>query len=186
MRDWLQSLSGGDRRSIGQSNRVVGAVLANRRKFSALIDGLKADDYLIVMRCADAAEQVSRVHPEWLQRYGSILLDLASKVTHQELRWHLAQMLPRLTLSASERRRAIALMEEYLVDKSRIMQAFALQALADFAAADTALRRRWLPRFEAIAHTGSPSSRARARKVIAALQRSHDTHSALSAPRATP
>jgi 23S rRNA (uridine2552-2'-O)-methyltransferase len=52
----------------------------------------------------------------------------------QELRWHLAQMLPRLGL------RGAALMRSYLADPSRIVRAFALTALALFAEEDADLR----------------------------------------------
>jgi len=165
-----RALAGGDRRSIGKSSSVVRRVLREPERFVEIIDGLCDDDPLVRMRCADVAEKVSLKRPEWLRPHKRRLLALAAHVAEQELRWHLAQMLPRLDLDRSERRRAEALMRGYLDDKSRIAQTFALQALADLAIGDAALRRRLLPLIEQLARTGSPAVRARARKLIGALK----------------
>ncbi len=62
----LGKLRGGDRRSIGKSNEVVATVLKEPGLFDALFSGLFADDPLIRMRSADAAEKVTAVHPEYL------------------------------------------------------------------------------------------------------------------------
>jgi hypothetical protein len=122
----LAHLAGGDRRSIGQSDQVAQHVLGHPKKFAEIVGGLSIDDPLIRMRCADVAEKVSRVQPEWLQAHKAALLDLAMRTTQQELRWHLAQMLPRLRLSKKERRGTVAVMFEYLNDKSQIVKTFAM------------------------------------------------------------
>lgn len=171
MSDILSQLGGGDRRSIGRSNLVVRRVLADPRKFGDIIQGLSADDLLVRMRCADVAEKVSVIHAEWLQPYKRLLLDFASHATQQELRWHLAQMLPRLKLSSKERRAAVATMFEYLNDKSRIVKTFSMQALADFANDDSRLRGQLLPLFESVERTGSPAMRARARRLVVRLRK---------------
>jgi hypothetical protein len=162
----LRALTGGDRRSIGKANAVVRKVLRKPERLAEIIDGLCDDDPLVRMRCADVAEKVSLKHPQWLRPYKRRLLALASLAVEQELRWHLAQMLPRLALDRAERRAVEATMRSYLKDKSRIVQAFALQALADLAIDDAALRRRVRPLIEKLAQTGSPAVRARARKLM--------------------
>lgn len=169
MSDLLGKLAGGDRRSIGASNAVVQEVIRDREHFAQIINGLSHSDLLIRMRCADAAEKISRRHPEWPQPHKRTLLALAGSSTEQELRWHLAQMLPRLELTAAERRRTAAILFAYLEDRSRIVQTFALQALADLAISDHALQRRLLPLVEDRQKTGSPAVRARARKLLSAL-----------------
>jgi hypothetical protein len=62
------------------------------------------------MRSAGAVEKVSSQRPEWLAPHKRVLLDIAARTGEQELRWHLAQMLPRLPLTPAERQRAVALM----------------------------------------------------------------------------
>jgi hypothetical protein len=46
-------LTGGDRRSIGKSNRVVHKVLREPARFAEIIAGLGDSNPLVRMRCAD-------------------------------------------------------------------------------------------------------------------------------------
>lgn len=170
MNTLAHELAGGDRRSIGRSNSVVHKVLREPALFAEIIAGLGDDNPLVRMRCADVAEKVSLQHPQWLRPYKRRLFALADRATEQELRWHLAQMLPRLDLDPQERRRVEALMRRYLADKSRIVQTFALQALADLATTDASIRRRVRPLIETLARTGSPAVCARARKLLHGLK----------------
>ena len=167
----LSELTGGDRRSIGRSNVVVRMLLRDPARFEEIIAGLSDDDPLVRMRCADVAEKVSLKHPEWLRPHKRKILRLAALAAEQEMRWHLAQMVPRLTLDRGERRRAEAIMLGYLDDRSRIVKTFAMQALFDLAIDDKAQRQRFVPLFNELARSGSPAMRARARKLIRALTR---------------
>jgi hypothetical protein len=144
--------------------------LRDPQRFTEIIDGLSDEHPLIRMRCADAAEKVSLAHPEWLRPYKRRLLDLAERSVEQEVRWHLAQMLPRLKLDRQERRQTEVILRGYLNDKSRIVKTFAMQALIDLTISDPSLRRRVLSLIEDLGRTGSPAMRARARKLISALQ----------------
>jgi HEAT repeat protein len=161
----VEQLGGGNRRSIGRSNAVAREVAAEPLRFAEIIDGLTHGDQLIRMRSADVAEKVSRRHPDWLQPYKQRLLELAEGSEEQELRWHLAQMLPRLDLANRERRRTEAILREYLKDESRIVQTFALQGLADLSVKDPKLRRTLLPLIDRLQREGSSAVRARARKL---------------------
>ena len=167
-------LRGGDRRSIGKSNIVVGRIVRDPARFAGIIDGLTDDDPLVRMRCADVAEKVSRQHPDWLQSYKRRLLELAATSIEKEVRWHLAQMLPRLNLERAELRRTTKIMFGYLNDESRIVKTFAMQALADLAARDPDLRTKVPSLLQSLAETGSPAVRARARRLISSLTKSKD------------
>jgi HEAT repeat protein len=166
----LDDLKGGDRRSIGKSNLVVSKVLHDPTLFADIIGGISHANPLVRMRAADAAEKVSLIHPEWLGPYKNRLLELAAQATEQELRWHLAQMLPRLDLDPEERTGLFILMRSYLNDRSSIVRTFAMQALADLATHEASSRREIVPLFEELAVTGSPAVRVRARKLIALLR----------------
>lgn len=165
----LAALAGGDRRSIGRSGAVVRQVLADPARFAEIVGGLSDADPIVRLRCADAAEKVSLVHPGWLAPHKQALLDLAMVSVEPAVRWHLAQMLPRLQLDRRQRRRVVVALYRYLDDPSRIVKTFAMQALADLAGSDDALRRELLPRVEEMARTGSPAMRARARKLLVQL-----------------
>lgn len=142
MHDLLRKLAGGDRRSIGQSDRVVCDVLKQPSLFAVVIEGVRHSDPLVRMRCADVAEKVTRPHPEWLTPHKAVLLALAAQTTEQELRWHLAQMLPRLPLTPAEMRCVIARLLEYLADDSSIVKTFAMQARSQTSPRATARCRR--------------------------------------------
>jgi len=169
MNHFLEQLAGGDRRSIGKADDLVKQILAAPERFPDVIAGLAHDDPVVRMRCADVAEKVSKVHPEWLQSHKREVLTHAESAREKEIRWHLAQMVTRLKLTEKERQQAIGIMFEYWEDESRIVQTFALQALADFGDSDVALRKRLRPLLEEAGRTGSAAVRARARILISRM-----------------
>jgi hypothetical protein len=164
--DILKELAGGDRRSIGKADRVVKEILKTPDLFGDLVRGFTHADPLIRMRCADAAEKVSAVHPEWVQRHKQALLSFASSVQEKEARWHMAQMLPRLKLSPGERRSVVALLFKYLEDSSQIVKTSSMQALFEMSETDAKLRARVVPVLRDAVGSGSPAARSRARKLL--------------------
>src|SRR5215467_6481341 len=106
-------LRGGDRRSIGRSNDVVKLVLRAPKRFAELMQCLWSNDPIVRMRAADAAEKISATRPELLRHYKAELLGLLAEAEQIELRWHLAQMIPRLPLTQGERRRATEAFQLY-------------------------------------------------------------------------
>lgn len=165
------ALSGGDRRSIGAAAQVVEYVLHNPAGLGEVIEGISHRDDVIAMRCADVAEKVSAMHPDWLQPFAGDLVKIGGESKQQEVRWHIAQMLPRVRLSRRQRKTAVDLLFEYLGDDSRIVKIFAVTALADLAAAEAGLRNRLVPVLKQFAENGSPAMRNRARKLLAGLAR---------------
>lgn len=161
-------LKGGDRRSIGRSNQVVELVLRAPRRFDELIKCLWSDDPIVRMRAADAAEKVSTIRPELLKPYKTELLGLLAEAEQIELRWHLAQMIPRLPLTQGEGRRAADTLQLYLEDRSSIVRTFALQALADISqnGNDGGLRLAVRDILEQTVVRGTAAMKARARKLL--------------------
>lgn len=117
------------------------------------------------MKAADAAEKVSAVQPELLKPYKTELLGLLAETEQIELRWHLAQMIPRLPLTRDQRRRAAATLQLYLEDRSSIVRTFALQALADLSRSDAELRPIVREILEKTMASGTAAMKARARKL---------------------
>lgn len=175
----LQTLHGGDRRSIGRSNQVVAIIRRQPELFSALIDGMHHADELVRMRAADAAEKLTVTNPQWLQPFKVQLMTLAANTTQQELRWHLAQMLPRLDLSTKDRKLVVTLLLGYLEDESRIVKTFTMQGLVDLARQDPTLANSIRPLISSLTRTGSPSMKSRGRKLLLQLR-------ALTLPRLAP
>jgi hypothetical protein len=127
----VAKLTGGDRRSIGRSNEVVADVLADPSLFDLIFDAISSDNPLIAMRAADAVEKVTATRPELLRPHKRRLLTELALIPQQEVRWHVAQMLPRLSLSARERRQAVGILESYLDDRSGTVRNCARRALAE-------------------------------------------------------
>src|SRR4029077_14377594 len=136
----VDKLRGGDRRSIGKSNHIAKLVLSDPKRFPELVKCLWDEDPIVRMRAADAAEKVTVTVPELLNPHKQELLGLLDEAEQIELRWHLALMVPRLSLSGTERARAAAALQRYLEDRSSIVKTFALQGLADLALQDSNLR----------------------------------------------
>jgi hypothetical protein len=166
----LDQLRGGDRRSIGVSNEVVAAVLREPDRFDELFDCLRAQDEIVRMRAADAIEKITRDRPELLEPNKAVPLNETARLEQQEIRWHVAQLIPRLTLEPSERETAIEILTLYLHDKSRIVRAFALEALGRLSEGDDRLKAWLEPRLKEAIAAGPPSVRAKARRVLRELE----------------
>jgi hypothetical protein len=167
----VAKLGDGDRRSIGRSNEVVADILADPTLFDLIFDAIGSDDPLIGMRAADAVEKVTVRRPELLRPHKGRLLTEFVFIPQQEVRWHVAQMLPRLSLSPLERRQAAEIVESYLDDRSGIVRTCAMQALAELAADDADLRARVVPLLRRLTRDGTPAMRARGRRLLADLTR---------------
>jgi len=145
-------------------------VLRDPALFDVLALGMLHPDVLVRMRAADAAEKVSSRRPELLRPHKRLLLERVACSEEQELRWHLAQMIPRLPLSAKERARAVELLRSYLDDRSSIVKTFAMDALAQLAASDASLRREVVGLLRHLVVTGTPAMRSRGRRLLAAFE----------------
>jgi len=164
----LALLEGGDRRTIGHADQVAAMVSKDSALFPELIAGLWSGDPLVRMRAADATEKVTRGNHELLQAYKKELLGLMAETREQELRWHLAAMVPRLPLSDRERQLAVSLLGGYLEDRSSIVKTTALQGLADLANltdADPSLRPKVIEVLREASRNGTPAMKARSRKL---------------------
>ena len=123
------------------------------------------------MRAADAVEKITAERPDLLHSHKSRLLRRVANVDQQEVRWHVAQMIPRLHLTPTERVLAIKILFAYLTLKSKIVRTFALQALVSLSYGDPQLRRRVTKILRDVAKTGSPALKARGRKLLEQLRR---------------
>ena len=162
----LNLLKEGDLRSIGKVPEVVEMVLAEPALFQTVLQGMVHEDPGVRMRSSDAVEKISRKDPDYLHPHKNFLLTKAICQTQQEVRWHIAQIIPRLSLDKSEKRYAVEVLFSYLGDQSKIVQTNALQALVDLTWEDDELFLRVKHEIERLAETGSPSVKNRARKLL--------------------
>jgi len=171
----LRKLEGGDRRSVGRSERVVADVLGNPDLFGVLVTGLSSENAILRMRAADAMEKISLMHPEYLWPHHDFLIEQAARSDQKEVRWHLAQMLPRLKLSATERLLVVNILLTYFADSSSIVKTCAMQALADLARQTPKLRPSIQAHLQELTAIGTPAMKARGRKLLAELKEESPT-----------
>jgi hypothetical protein len=165
----LRLLEGGDRRTIGHSDRVVAILSDHPKLFPKLIAGLWSADYLVRMRAADATEKVTRQNYGLLQPYKKELLGLMTESQDQELRWHLAVIVPRLLLTDRERALAVSSLISWLEDRSSIVKTYALQGLADLAQHEPGIRGRVVEILSEATRNGTAAMKARGRKLLIQL-----------------
>ena len=169
--DILSKLQGGDRRSIGKVDAVVSAVCKNPDLFKHLVKGLFEDDPVVRMRAADAMEKISLDNPDLLQPFKRKLIQLMQNSRQQELRWHLAQMIPRLKLTPKETATLSEILFDYLTDKSKIVVTFAMQALADFVLEKAIPSSDVIKAIEKLIRAGSPAIQSRGKKLLIQLNK---------------
>ena len=165
----LLRLTGGDRRSIGQAGAVAAAVLLDPHGFDSLWRGLGHADALVRMRAADALEKVTRRQPAWLAPYKAEFLALLADAEQKEVRWHLAQMAPRLPLDEAERDFVLSLLKCHLNDRGSIVKTCAMQAIAELSADCPRRRAEAVALIESLIPRGTPAMKARGRKLLARL-----------------
>jgi len=95
-----------------------------------------------------------------------------AEARQQELRWHLAAMVPRLRLDVKERKVVCSLLRSYLEDDSSIVKTSALQALAVLASNQPSIQPEVIKLLRQSARNGTPAMKARSRKLLLHLERS--------------
>jgi HEAT repeat protein len=182
MHPLIAKLQGTDRPSIGRAEEVVGDVLADPGQFRPVFDAMLTPDPVVRMRAADAVEKITRRRADLLQDLEHRVLTEVAAVDQPEVRWHVAQLLPRLALTPPQRARATAVLRGFLDDDSRIVRTCAMQALADLAEHDEQMRRWVLPLLAELTRTGTPAMRSRGRKLLARLEQPGLTRPRLAEP----
>jgi hypothetical protein len=159
-------LSGGDRRSIGNANGVAATIADSPSLFGSCVRAMSDNDPAIRMRAADAVEKASRSRPELLAAHKAALLGAVAEIDQHEVRWHLLQLLPRLSLTADEQRELFKRAVAWVRSDRRIVAAEALSALFGLVGNDESLREQAVMIAVQSLDAPSPALRARARKLL--------------------
>lgn len=163
-------LAGGDRRSIGKSESVVDLLESRPKLLRALLDLLWDANTLVAMRAADALEKYTRDKRTVPQAYKKQLIGLMHECTQQEVRWHLAAIVPNLWLTQAECRHVAQILGTYLHDRSSIVKTYAMHGLSDLTRQDQALHGEVLELIRALTRSGTPAMRARGRHLLKVLE----------------
>ncbi len=166
MKDFVNLLSGGDLRSIGKSNSVV-SLTVNQQDFDELFKLIFLDDQLLVMRAIDAIEKITLKHPNYLIKHKNEILNLSTVAHDKEFKWHLAQIIPRLSLTPHELTKAWKLLTNWALDKnnSRIVRVNSIQGLFEMLKENNELTQDFALTLTELEKEDIPSINARIRSI---------------------
>jgi hypothetical protein len=168
--DLRETLSGGARSSVGEADRVIQALLKDPGGLDEIYRLFLDEDPVVAMRASYVAMRVAERTPQSVAPYRDEVLANLELFTQKEVRWHVPQLLVHVDLSSGQRKRAYEVVMEWAeTDKSKIVGYYSLQAAADFAEADQALREDFVPRVRKAYTNGSPSVKSRCRKIAKQL-----------------
>jgi hypothetical protein len=119
------------------------------------------------MGAADTIEKVTRQHPEYLSTYKTSLLQLCMGAKNKELKWHLAQLIPRLILSTDEIKHFWQILSGWALDKkeSKIVRVNSIQSLFEIGLSQKIYIKNLPQLFSKIEEEKIPSINARIRKL---------------------
>jgi hypothetical protein len=159
-------LNGGDLRSISGSNEVA-MLIHSQNDFDVLFDFLNDSSRIIVMRAADSIEKVSRRHSVYLDKHKTALLGMIADATDKELKWHLAQLVPRLKLDDDEKNNAFEIFKRWLLNEneSNIVRVNSIQALYELSYNSKSSKKSFDEILISIEKENIPSINARIRKL---------------------
>lgn len=163
---FTQLLLGHDLRKLKNINRVIDAV-KDQQSFDELFGLVFHHERPLVMRAADAVEKISLNHPHYLEPHKTQLLAILKSADHKELKWHVAQLVSRLSLSEFEIEAVWKTLSYWVLNKneSKIVRVNALQGLFDLSRHNTSLGKDFLQIISTLEHEMIPSLQARIRKL---------------------
>jgi hypothetical protein len=169
----IQSMlrEGQGRISVGRAEEVAALVLAQPKSFPHLMECLWDEDPGVANRAAHALERVTRDGLPGpiaqLNSWKTSLLGMLPEAKENKFRWHLALIVPRLTLSRMECARATAALQSWLEDdSSSIVKTMSLQGLADLTCQDASLLPTVLDLLRIQGRSGTAAMRARSRILL--------------------
>ena len=165
-----ETLSGGNRTSVGDADKVINKLLTNPvglgEIYSLFLDG----DPVIAMRASYVAMRVAEQKPESVYPFTKELLKNLGLYTQQEVRWHIPQLLVHLNLTKAQKRKAYEVIMDWAeTDKSKIVGYYSFQTAADFAESDDLLFQDFVPRIRKANKNGAKSIQNRCKKIAKQL-----------------
>ena len=163
-------LSGGDRRSLADSDRVRAMVEHDPSLVGELVALTRESDWLVALRALDLLEKLAHDHTDWVAPYKGIFLGPLARSDKWEIRLQIVRALPLFDWSPRQLERV----EQVLIENVRFPQTFVrawaldgLSTLLDVRPSLGTVVKRHLRAFERAA---SKALRARARHIRARVE----------------
>jgi len=163
-------LTGGDRRSIAQSDRVRALVEKSPERVEELAALTDDQDWLVSQRALDLLEKIAHDHVDWIEPHKRIFLGPAAGSDKWEIRLQIVRALPLFNWAAKDLVRVKAILLENVVYPQTFVKAWALDSLATFALKDAHLMPIVQRHLELFDSSDSKALQARARKIRERLE----------------
>ena len=159
-------LLGKDLRTTRQNSAIVNSI-HDQRTFDELFSLVFHHERPLVMRAIDAVEKVTSKRPEFLITHKSQLLAILNSADHKELKWHIAQLIPRVDLTVAELKDVWNKFAYWALNKteSKIVRVNAIQGLFDLSKVNRELKDDFEKIISGVEHEMIPSIQARIRKL---------------------
>jgi hypothetical protein len=95
VRAFKRLLSGGDRRSIAQSKRVLALVRATPQRVTELASLAENPDWLVSMRAIDLLEKIAHEHADWVPPHKKLFIGRLADSDKWEIQLQIVRALPR-------------------------------------------------------------------------------------------
>lgn len=158
-------LTGGDRRSIADSNLARTLVERDPSLVPELVALARDDDWLVGQRALDLLEKLAHAHVEWIEPHKAIFIGALARSDKWEVRLQIVRSLPLFRWSPAQAKRAEQILSENVSFPQTFVRAWSLDGLATLAAKKPALMpivQRHLREFE---QSSSKALQARARQI---------------------
>ena len=158
-------LSGGDRRSIAESNRARAIVEREPSLIGELARLTSDEDWLVSLRALDLLEKLAHERWEWVEPYKHVFIGPLADSDKWEVRLQVVRALPLFRWTSAQQRRVESILTENVNFPQAFVRAWALDSLATFAERTPRLRpsvERGLRSFE---RSSSKALKARARSI---------------------
>ncbi|PYR24413.1 MAG: hypothetical protein DMF98_15500, partial [Acidobacteria bacterium] len=123
-------LSGGDRRSIADSQRVRALIEQRPARVKELAALTADEDWLVSQRALDLLEKLAHEHPEWIAPYKRVFIGPLAQSDKWEIRLQIVRALPLFRWTAAESKRMERILLENLAFPQTFVRAWALDSLA--------------------------------------------------------
>lgn len=119
------------------------------------------------MRAADAVEKITARNKAYLESHKAQLLAILKSADHKELKWHIAQLLPRVELDQHELEDVWHKLTYWTLNRNehKIVRVNALQGLFDLSRKFPGLQKDLDQTLNAVERELIPSMQARVRKL---------------------
>jgi hypothetical protein len=175
--EFTRLLLGKDLRKLRSNDRVI-ELVNDQSSFDELFKLIFHHERPLVMRASDAVEKITAKHREYLRPHKGQLLSILNSADHKELKWHIAQLLPRIELDEKELSDVWHTLTYWALNRneSKIVRVNALQGLFDISTTFQHLKKDFNQTMATVSREPIPSIQARIKRLkrLAETKARHD------------